>query len=83
MSDKLIFNCADRMTKKSSTSRCFMNNDEFPKEVQKEIERMKHHCNKKLIEKITELEQSNWKGNPSLDVMYELFELAGIEYREF
>ncbi len=83
MSDKLIFNCADRMTKKSSASRCFMNNGEFPKEVQKEIERMKHHCNKNLIEKITELEQSNWKGNLSLGVMYELFELAGIEYREF
>ncbi len=36
-----------------------------------------------LLRKITELEQSNWKGNPSLSVMYELFELAGIEHREF
>ncbi len=52
MSDKLIFNCADRMTKKSSTSRCLMNNGEFPKEVQKEIERMKHHCTKEIKKKI-------------------------------
>jgi len=57
MSNKLIVNCAERLVKKLKSGYCRMSNGNFLPPVQEEIERMKHLCNKRLVEKIYFVEE--------------------------
>jgi hypothetical protein len=57
MRDKLIVNCAERLIKKLKSGYCIMLNDSFLPPVESEVERMKHLCNKRLIEKLNFVEK--------------------------